>query len=65
MPIKDDAIRISRGIELNQLDAAITNHLAALTQISAQLDTLKTALPLAADKTDVDAVKAKITAAMK
>jgi hypothetical protein len=65
MALLNDANRITRGIELNQLDAALTNHLAAITQISAQLDTLKTALSLTADKADVDTVKAKITAAMK
>jgi hypothetical protein len=68
MAILDDSKRISRGIELNAIDAGIDQALARLNQYSSQLDTLKADMAAApytaADRTDVDNLKAKITAAL-
>jgi len=68
MAILKDSARISRGIELNQLDARINAHLAGLNQISSQLDSIKADMAAApytvADRTEVDNLKQKITDAL-
>lgn len=67
--ITTDAERIARGQELMQIDAGIASALSRLSAYQTQLDGLKAAMTdavyTADDKAAVDAIKQKITDALK
>lgn len=66
--ITKDSERISRGNELNQIEAGITASLTRLSQYSSQLDAIKAAMTdpvyTTQDKNQVDRIKLIITNAL-